>query len=74
VWVESRVGSLGSIWNEIVRVEVGNKLCEVVLSICLQSVSVSGSNDECCVVSVGVDVSMCSSSPDVIDVKEKKSS
>jgi hypothetical protein len=47
VWVESSVGSLGSIWNEIVRVEEGNKLCEVVLSICLQSVSVRGSSDEC---------------------------
>ena len=52
VWVESSVGSLGSIRNKIVGVEVGNKLYEVVLSIFLESVTVIMS----VVVSVGVAV------------------
>ena len=45
VWIEGCEGGLGSIWDEVVGVEVGDKLCEVVLSMFLQSVSVRSSND-----------------------------
>ena len=35
MWVECGVGCFGSIWDEVVFVEVGDKLCEVVLGVFL---------------------------------------
>lgn len=67
-WVECCVEGFCRIGHEVVVVEVGDEVVDVVLGMFLEGGDVGGGDDEGCVVGVGVEIGVGGCGVDVVDV------